>query len=97
MTSKGRIVKETPRVLVIADAVAHTGFASVNHAICDNLYKKYDIHILGINYFGDPHPYKYKIYPAATGGDVFGINRLPAMIKGIRPHLIFMINDPLTV
>lgn len=92
--SKGRQIRELPRVLVISDAVAHTGFAQVAHGIFDHLYTKYDVHVLGINYFGDPHNYKYKIYPASTGGDLFGSNRIPSLIKNIKPHLVFMINDP---
>lgn len=93
-SKKGRQVREVPRILVIADAVASTGFARVNHSIMDRLYKKYDVHVLGVNYFGDPHNYPYKVYPAAPGGDVFGLGRLPQLLKGIRPHLVFMINDP---
>lgn len=91
---KGREVREVPRILIVSDAVASTGFARVCHSLCDRLYKKYDIHILGVNYFGDPHNYPYKIYPAAVGGDVFGIGRLESMVKAIKPHLVFMINDP---
>lgn len=91
---KGRVAKEVPRILWISDAVAHTGFATVAHAVIDRLYTKYDFHVLGINYFGDPHKYKYPIYPAATGGDLWGMNRLPNLIRAIRPHIVMMLNDP---
>lgn len=94
MASKGRQIQETPRILVIADAVAQTGFSRVNHSIFDRLYKKYDVHILGVNYFGDPHKYPYKIYPAAPGGDVFGLGRVEKLLQGIQPHIVFIINDP---
>lgn len=94
MASKGRVVKEIPRVLWISDAVAHTGFASVCHGILDNLYRKYDVHVLGINYFGDPHEHPYKVYPAAIGGDIFGVNRLPGLLKSIKPHVVCIVNDP---
>lgn len=95
--AKGRIVKETPRLLWVGDAVAHTGFSSVTHGILNNLYSKYDVHVLAINYFGDPHDYPYKIYPAATGGDLFGINRLPTLMRQIRPNIVCVINDPWVV
>jgi len=80
--------------LFIADAVASTGFARVAHSIIDNLPEKYEIHHLGVNYFGDPHPYRHKIYPASLGGDVYGIGRLMPLISGIKPDFIFMLNDP---
>jgi glycosyltransferase involved in cell wall biosynthesis len=80
--------------LFIADAVASTGFARVAHSIIDNLPEKYEIHHLGINYFGDPHPYKNNIYPASLGGDVYGIGRLMPLISATKPDFIFMINDP---
>jgi glycosyltransferase involved in cell wall biosynthesis len=80
--------------LFIADAVAATGFARVAHSIIDNLPEQYEIHQLGINYFGDPHEYKHKIYPANIGGDVYGIGRVIPLIYTIKPDFIFIINDP---
>jgi glycosyltransferase involved in cell wall biosynthesis len=80
--------------LWISDAVAATGFARVAHSIIGSLPTEYEIHHLGINYFGDPHPYKHKIYPASLGGDVYGLGRLESMVLGLRPDFIFMINDP---
>lgn len=94
MTLKGRAVKETPRLLWIADAVAHTGFASVTHGVLGHLYKKYDVSVLAINYFGDPHEYPYKIYPAAVGGDLFGVNRVIPLMGQIKPHITCVVNDP---
>ncbi len=96
-STKGRAVKELPRLLWIGDAVAHTGFSVVTHGVLDNLYKKYDVHVLGINYFGDPHKFNYKIYPAPAGGDLFGINRVKPLMSSIKPHIICMINDPWAV
>jgi glycosyltransferase involved in cell wall biosynthesis len=92
--AKGRIVKDPVRLLWIGDAVAHTGFAQVTHGILDNLYRKYDVHVLGVNYFGDPHEYPYSIYPASLGGDVYGVNRTEALIKRIKPHVVCVLNDP---
>jgi len=92
--TKGRMVKDKPRVLWISDAVAHTGFATVCHSVLEHLTQKYDIHVLGVNYFGDPHPYKYPIWPAATGGDVFGLGRLPKLLQQLRPHITCVVNDP---
>jgi len=82
-------------LLWIGDAVAATGFASVTHNVLDSLSKdKYDITVLGINYYGDPHDYNYRIYPAIVGGDPFGINRLAPIVKDRSPDIIMMLNDP---
>lgn len=80
--------------LWISDAVSATGFARVAHSVIGSLPEKYDIHHLGINYFGDPHPYKHRIYPASLGGDVYGLGRLEIMVNGLRPDFIFILNDP---
>ena len=92
--AKGRIVPTKPRLLAIADAVAHTGFSLVLHSIMDELKQDWDISVLGINYMGDPHGYQYPIFPASLGGDVYGFNRLPQLLDGLKPDLVFMINDP---
>ena len=56
-----RIKQEKVPILVMADAVASTGFARVTHGIFENLLDRYDVHILGVNFRGDPHDYKAKI------------------------------------
>jgi D-inositol-3-phosphate glycosyltransferase len=82
-----------PRLLVVGDAVAGTGFARVLHSVLGHLEPDYEIHHLGINYHGDPHDSAWKIYPAKLGGDPLGIGRLPAMIERLQPQLVFMLND----
>ena len=83
------------KLLWVGDAVASTGFASVTHNVLDNLPKEqYDIDVLGINYYGDPHEYNYRIYPAMIGGDPFGINRLEAIVHDRNPDVILLLNDP---
>jgi hypothetical protein len=70
----------------IGDGVASTGFARVNHEIIERLDPdKFDIHHIAINYFGDPHPYSHKIYPASLGGDIYGIERLRIYIGVYNP------------
>lgn len=86
------------KLFIIADAGCDTGFASVTHNLIENLHTKWDIHVLAINYQGDPHPMqsKSKMYnPSARAqGDFYGINRIAELLHGIKPDLIFMINDP---
>lgn len=91
---KGRAVPEKSKLLVISDAVAHTGFAQLAHSILHEIYREWDVSILGINYMGDPHPHPYPIYPASLGGDVYGFNRLPQLLDGLQPDVVFIINDP---
>jgi glycosyltransferase involved in cell wall biosynthesis len=92
---KGRQIADKPVLLWIGDAVAHTGFSTVTHAVLDNLHRKWDVNVLGINYFGDPHPYAYKVWPASGySGDVYGISRLPDLLQRIRPAVVCILNDP---
>ena len=57
-----------------------TGFGQVSRNILPALHQsgKYDIDILGINYWGDPHEYPFKIWPMAVNGqrDPYGRQRL---------------------
>ncbi len=82
-----------PRILIVGDAVAATGFARVMHSVFEHLNDKYEIHHLGINYHGDPHDTGWKIYPAKLGGDLQGVSRLVPLIRELNPELVFMLND----
>jgi hypothetical protein len=80
------------KILWVSDGVAPTGFAKVAHNVISRLPEEYDVRHLAINYFGDPHNYKHKIYPAIIKGDVYGMNRLPEFIAW-NPSIIFILND----
>jgi D-inositol-3-phosphate glycosyltransferase len=80
-------------LLVVGDAVAATGFARVLHSVLDRIKHTYEIHHLGINFYGDPHDTDWKVYVARLGGDVYGINRLQPLIEVVKPRLVFFIND----
>lgn len=85
------------RLLWIGDAVAATGFARCTHHVLDGLKDEWDVHVLGINYMGDPHPYPYAIYPAWAGGDAFGIQRTEQLCRDLKPDLVVVQNDPWNV
>jgi glycosyltransferase involved in cell wall biosynthesis len=57
--------------------------------------------VLGINYFGDPHEYPYRIWPCyqplADGRDAFGKGRLPRLVDELKPDAIVILNDPWNV
>lgn len=84
------------QVLFIGDGVASTGFSTVLTNIIGNLdFRKIDAHHLAINYRGDPHPYKWSIYPAGIKGDLMGYNRVEDFAKSGSKLLsgIFILND----
>jgi D-inositol-3-phosphate glycosyltransferase len=82
------------KVLWFSDFVIKTGFSRVSHSIIEHLPKdKYDLSVLAVNYFGDPHPYPYKVYPARAKGEIYGVNRVNEICEVEKPDLIFLIND----
>src|SRR5215216_211464 len=87
-----------PKLFIFADAGADTGFAQVTHNLIEHMHTKWDIHVLAINYQGDPHPIqsKAKLYnPSAKfQGDFYGAKRVGQLLNEIKPDLFFMINDP---
>jgi glycosyltransferase involved in cell wall biosynthesis len=84
---------DKPTVLVVCDAVAPTGFSRVSESLLSRLSTSFDFHQLSINYFGDPHSYNWKLYPAIIGGDPNGVNRLEHLVRIIEPSLVLIIRD----
>lgn len=80
------------KILFIGDAVVPTGFARVIHSIIKFLPKDWEVHQLGVNYYGDPHQFSHHVYPASLGGDVYGFGRIKEMQK-VKPDVIFILND----
>lgn len=68
-----------------------TGFGQVSRNILPALRSsgRYDVDILGINYWGDPHDYPFKIWPMAINGqrDPYGRQRLQQHL--LDPNLNF--------
>lgn len=86
------------KLFIIADAGVDTGFAQVTHNLVDHLSERWDVHIMAINYFGDPHPIqsKARLYnpSARQQGDYYGTARVKELLHTIKPDVIFLINDP---
>lgn len=83
------------KLLWIGDAACQSGFAKCTHHTLEALRQTWDVHVLGINYRGDPHSYPYPIYPAfVPGGDLFGVHRVGDMIERVRPEMVVIQNDP---
>jgi len=84
-------------LLWVGDAAVSTGFARSTHGALDTLKEHWDVHVLGINYYGGPHPYPYDIHPTISASQPmadFGERRLPEMIGKIKPDLVVLQNDP---
>lgn len=90
------------KILWVGDAAVSTGFARCTHAACDALHGAgHEVHVLGINHYGDPHSFPYPIYPCHQpvdgGRDGFGVTRLPVLVNRLEPDLVVLLNDPWNV
>lgn len=81
------------RLLTVSDLGVSTGFSRVMNEVIDYFPEYIDVHSLAINYFGDPHTVKSKLYPASAGGDLYGINRIDDLIEKLKPDRIFILQD----
>jgi len=86
-----------PKLLWCGDIVARTGFARVTENILPTLAKKFNIVVLGNNWWGDPTPLqkKYKMYPSSNRFQTapFGEQRIREIVQIEKPDLVFTIND----
>lgn len=85
------------KILWYGDGVSNTGFARVTHSVLEQLSKnpENEIVLYAINYNGDPHPYNFKIYPAAAHNpqDRFGIGRIQQIVETEKPDFFICLND----
>jgi D-inositol-3-phosphate glycosyltransferase len=84
------------RLLWIGDAAVATGFAKNTHACLEVLRRTWDVHVLALNYRGDPHAYPYPLWPAVGNNphDGFGLSRIADLVRSLRPQMIVIQNDP---
>jgi glycosyltransferase involved in cell wall biosynthesis len=88
------------RILVWSDGGAHTGYGTV----VENLGRRWhrrgaDVHVLAVNYRGDPWPGPLKLYAATKNNprDGFGVGRLGELVQRLRPDVLFVLEDLYTV
>jgi len=91
---KGRKIK----VLAYCDSpTCATGFGTVSRNIFEGLYNtgRYDIDIFGINYWGDPHNFPFRIWPAGTNPqkDPYGRQKAVSMIPRMDFDVLFLLQD----
>ena len=86
------------RILAYCDSpTCATGFGTVSRNIFEGLYRtgKYEIDILGINYWGDPHNFPYRIWPTGTNQDKdpYGRRKVCGMIPRMPYDMMFFLQD----
>ena len=90
-----------PRILLLADAGATTGFAVAAHGIGDRLVTDYghDVHCLAVNYDGDYWPTPMKLYRPTLrrGDDTYGTSRFVELLAELMPDVVMILNDPYVV
>jgi len=90
--------REKIKVLAYCDApTCATGFGTVSRNIFEGLYRtgRYEINILGINYWGDPHNFPYRIWPTGTNKekDPYGRQKAVGMIPQMDFDILFFLQD----
>lgn len=91
------VAPEKPLLLWVGDAAVATGYARATHYTCGVLAETHRIAILGLNYYGDPHPdVPHQLYSCRTptGGDFFGLEKLPLLVAQLEPATVVIQNDP---
>lgn len=91
------MARALPRMLYVGDFPVQTGFGVVSTNLIKVFKTLYDVHVLGVNYYGDYSPLieGLKVYPASGGGsDIWGKDRLAEMLVKIQPDVVFVLNDP---
>lgn len=89
---------EKIKVLAYCDTPScATGFGTVSRNIFEGLYRtgKYQIDVLGINYWGDPHPFPYRIWPVGTNPqqDPYGRKKICDMVPQMDFDILFFMQD----
>lgn len=88
------------RVLFVGDSsTVSTGFSRCTREVCNELHRTgHDVSVLGLGYYGDPHPLPYDIYPCISPYDkcrsYFGEERLPILIGRLNPGIVVILQDP---
>jgi GT2 family glycosyltransferase/glycosyltransferase involved in cell wall biosynthesis len=90
----GLVVEDKPKLLWFGDAGGcQTGFARVTENVLMRLAAAWDVHVVGLNYDGDPHAFPFPIYPAINGGDWKGLGRFESVVEAMRPDVTVIFND----
>jgi glycosyltransferase involved in cell wall biosynthesis len=86
-------VPSKPKILIIGDAVAPTGFARVIRSIFEPLHEAYELHQLATRYDGKPHDYSWTLHAAGKGKSRYGYDQIAPLIARIQPAIVFLLYD----
>lgn len=87
------ITSVKPRILIIGDAVAPTGFARVIRSIFTPLSEAYELHQLATRYDGGAHDWPWTLYAANAGKSVYGYDQIAPLVERIQPAVVFVLYD----
>lgn len=82
-----------PRILIVGDAVAPTGYARVIRSIFEPFRDRLDLVQVATRYDGQRHDWPWRLLAAADSGDPYGWAGLPGIIDEYRPGLVFLLYD----
>jgi D-inositol-3-phosphate glycosyltransferase len=82
-----------PKILIIGEAVAPTGFARVIRSIFGRLTEHYELHQLATRFDGAAHDWPWTLHNAARGSSVYGYDQIAPLIDELQPELIFLLYD----
>lgn len=87
-------MSKKPKLLAWCDFLVPTGFGTVSKNLFEDMYKDYDVSVVGINYHGDRKydTSKYFVY-SVQNNDLLGIKRLPKIIEREQPDILFLFQD----
>jgi D-inositol-3-phosphate glycosyltransferase len=86
-------VPHRPKILIIGDAAAPTGFARVIRSIFEPLREGYELHQLATRYGGGPHDYPWQLYAAGKVANRYGFDQIAALVDQIQPAIVFLLYD----
>lgn len=82
-----------PRILIIGEAVAPTGFARVIRSVFSRLTDHYELHQLATRYDGGEHDWPWTLHVASKGTSVYGYDQVVPLVDSLRPDLVFLLYD----
>jgi D-inositol-3-phosphate glycosyltransferase len=86
-------VPARPKILIIGDAVAPSGFARVIRSVFEPLQNDYELHQLATRFNGGAHDYPWPLYPASKGASGYGFDQLVPLVDELRPAIVFLLYD----
>jgi D-inositol-3-phosphate glycosyltransferase len=86
-------VPARPKILIIGDAIAPTGFARVIRSIFEPLHRDFELHQLATRFDAGPHDYPWKLYPAGKGGNRYGFDQVMMLVDQLQPAIVFLLYD----